>query len=80
MALAQLSPATLVVSPTNINPLAQANSTATAAVVGTVAQKSTQRAKSDSVTISREAMAKASEAESGKGTQTRDAANKTKEK
>lgn len=82
MPLAQLSPAVVVGIPNNLNPLAQANNTATAAVVGTIAQKSTQKAKSDSVTISREAMAKAAEAEaqtgSGKDAQTKDAAPQAK--
>ncbi|KAB0663709.1 hypothetical protein F6V25_16170 [Oryzomonas japonica] len=82
MPLAQLSPAVIVGTPTNLNPLAQANNTATAAVVGTIAQKSTQKAKSDSVTISREAMAKAAEAEaqsgSGKDAQTKGAAPQAK--
>jgi hypothetical protein len=80
MELAQISPAVVVGTPNNLNPLAQADSTVTAAVVGAVAQKSTQKAKSDSVTISREAMAKAAEAEtqnrSGKDAQTKDAAPK----
>jgi|GEM_PF-1454190 len=82
MSLAQLSPAVVVGTPTNLNPLAQANDGATAAVVGTMAQRSTQKAKSDSVTISREAMAKAAEAGaqggSGKDAQTRGAAPRTK--
>lgn len=78
MELAQISPAVVVDNPANLNPLAQANNTVTAAVVGTVAQKSTQKAKSDSVTISREAMAKAAKAgtqnRNGKETQTKSAA------
>lgn len=82
MSLAQLSPAVIVGTPTNLNPLAQANNTATAAVVGTIAQKNTQKAKSDSVTISREAMAKAAEADaqngSGKDALTKDAAPQAK--
>jgi hypothetical protein len=80
MELAQISPAVVVGTPTNLNPLAQADTTATAAVVGTMAQKNTQKAKSDSVTISREALAKAEEAGklngSGKDVQTKDAAPK----
>ena len=80
MELAQLSPAVVVGTPTNLNPLAQTDNTVTAGVVGAVAQKSTQKAKSDSVTISREAMAKAAEAgtknRSGKDVQTRGAAPK----
>ena len=80
MELAQLSPVAVVGTPTNLNPLAQADNTATAAVVGTVAQKSTQKAKSDSVTISREVLAKATEAgtqnSSGKDVQTKSAAPK----
>ena len=62
MELAQISPAVVVGNPSNLNPLAWADNTVTAAVVGAVAQKSAQKAKSDSVTISREAMAKATEA------------------
>ena len=84
MDLAQISPAVVVGNPTNLNPLAQGDNTATAAVVGSVAQKSTQKAKSDSVTISREAMAKAAEAgtqnRSGKDVQTKDAAPKANER
>ena len=80
MELAQLSPAVVVNTPNNLNQAAQADNTATAAVVGTVAQKNTQKAKSDSVTISREAMAKAAEAgaqnRSGKDAQTTYAAPK----
>jgi len=80
MELAQISPAVVVGNPSNLNPLAQPNNTVTAAVVGAVAQKSTQKAKSDSVAISREAMAKAAEAgtrnRSGKDTQTKGAAPK----
>lgn len=82
MSLAQLSPAAVVGTPTDLNPLVQTNNAATASVVGTMAQKSTQKAKSDSVTISREAMAKAKEAGaqsgSGKDTQTTYAAPRTK--
>jgi len=78
MELAQLSPVVVTGTPNNLNPLAQSENTVTAAVVGTVAQKSTQKAKSDSVTISREAMAKAAEAgtqnRSGKEAQTKSAA------
>jgi hypothetical protein len=80
MELAQLSPAAVVGTPTNLNPLAQQDNTVTAAVVGAVAQKSTQKTKSDSVTISREAMAKAAEAgtqnRTGKEAQTKNAAPK----
>jgi hypothetical protein len=80
MELAQLSPAAVVGTPTNLNPLAQPDNTVTASVVGAMAQKSTQKTKSDSVTISREAMAKAAEARtqnrSGKEAQTKDAAPK----
>jgi len=82
MSLAQLSPAVVVGTPANLNPLAQANDGATATVVGTMAQRSTQKAKSDSVTISREAMAKAAEsgaqAESGKDAPTKGAAPRTR--
>ena len=80
MQLAQISPAFVVGTPPNLNPQARADNTVTAAVVGTVAQKSTQKAKSDSVTISREAMAKAAKAgtqkRSGKDAQTNGAALK----
>jgi methyl coenzyme M reductase subunit C-like uncharacterized protein (methanogenesis marker protein 7) len=80
MELAQISPVVVVGAPNNINPQAQPDNTVTAAVVGAVAQKSTQKSKSDSVTISREAMAKAAEAGTqnrlGKEAQTKDAAPK----
>ena len=81
MELPQLSPAAVVGTPNNINPLTQSNNAATVAVVGDMAQKSTQKSKSDTVTISREAMAKATEAgtqnKNSKETQTRGAAAKT---
>jgi hypothetical protein len=80
MTLPQLSPASLIANPGNINPLAHANNNTAAAVAGTVAQQNTRRSKTDSVTISREALAKASETENGKGTQTKEAAHKAKEK
>ncbi|GFE60499.1 hypothetical protein [Geobacter sp. AOG2] len=82
MSLAQLSPVVVVGTPANLNPLAQANDGTTAAVVGTMAQKNTQKTKSDSVTISREAMAKAAEAGAqagnGKDAQTKSAASGTR--
>lgn len=81
MTLPQLSPAILIANPGNINPLAHANNSATAAVVGTMAQRSTVKTKSDTVTISREAAAKAAQAEAqseeGVGAQTKEAAKKT---
>lgn len=80
MTLPQLSPASIIANPGNINPLAHANNNTAAAVAGTMAQQSTKRSKSDSVTISREALAKAAEAGNGKEAQTKDAAQKTKEK
>ena len=80
MELAQLSPAVIVNTPTNLNQAAQPDNTVTATVVGNVAQKSTQKAKSDTVTISREAMAKAAEAgtqnRTGKEAQTKEASPK----
>jgi hypothetical protein len=80
MTLPQLSPVSVVANPGNINPLAHANNNTAAAFAGSVAQQDTKRAKSDSVTISREALAKASESEKGKETQTKEAAHKTKAK
>lgn len=80
--LPQLSPNALIGNPGNLNPLAHSAYNVSASAAGTMAQQRTARDKSDSVTISRQALEKALETEghSGdtKGTQTKEAAGKAK--
>lgn len=80
--LPQLSPNALIGNPANLNPLAQATYNVSAAAAGTAAQQKIARDKSDSVTISRQALEKASEAEGknadAKETRTKDAPGKSK--
>ena len=80
--LPQLSPNALIGNPTNLNPLAHATYNLSASAAGTMAQQKTARDKSDSVTISRQALEKASEAEGhnadAKETQTKAAPGKAK--
>jgi carboxypeptidase C (cathepsin A) len=80
--LPQLSPNALIGNPTSLNPLAHSTYNLSAAAAGTMAQQKTARDKSDSVTISRQALEKAAEAEGPNGdkkeTQTKEAPNKAK--
>jgi len=80
--LPQLSPNALIGNPGNLNPLAHSTYNVSASAAGTMAQQKTSRDKSDSVTISRQALEKASEAEghSGEsnGAQTKEAPGKAK--
>lgn len=80
--LPQLSPNALIGNPANLNPLAHSTYSVSAAAAGTMAQQKTARDKSDSVTISREALEKASEVEvhdgNAKETQTKEAPGKAK--
>ena len=84
MSLPQLSPNAVRANPTNINPLAHANNNVSAAVAGSMAQQQTAQMKSDSVTISRQALEKAAQAEKHDGdvkdNQAREAAGKPKAK
>lgn len=78
----QLSPTALIANPSHVNPLAQATYNVSAAAAGTMAQQKTARDKSDSVTISRQALEKAAQAEedgTAKQAQTREAPDKAKE-
>lgn len=59
--LPQLSANALIGNPSNLNPLASATYNVSASAAGTMAQQKTARDKSDSVTISRQALEKASE-------------------
>lgn len=83
MSIAQLSPTAMIGNPANINPLAHTAYNLSAAAAGTLAQQQTARAKSDSVTISRQALEKAAQAEgqdgNAKEAQTREAPEKSKE-
>jgi hypothetical protein len=76
-----LSPNALISNPGHINPLAHATYNVSAGAAGTMAQQKTARDKSDSVTISRQALEKAAQAEekdgSAKNAQTREAPDKT---
>jgi hypothetical protein len=76
----QLSPNALIGNPANINPLAHASYNVSAAAAGTLAQQKTARDKSDSVTISRQALEKAAQVEGQDGdakeTQTKEAPDK----
>jgi len=63
MTLAQLSPVVVVANPANVNPLAHVNHNAAAAAAGSIAQQKADKAKSDSVTISRQALEKAARGE-----------------
>lgn len=63
MSLAQISPTILVANPSNVNPLAHSSHNVSAAAAGALAQQKTDRSKSDSVTISRQALEKAARAE-----------------
>ena len=65
--LPQLSPNALIGNPANLNPLASATYNLSAAAAGTMAQKKIARDKSDSVTISQQALDKASKAEGHDG-------------
>lgn len=79
----QLSPNALIGNPANINPLAHATYNVSAGAAGTMAQQKTTRDKSDSVTISRQALEKAADVEGQNGdskqAQTREAPDKAKE-
>jgi hypothetical protein len=79
----QLSPNAVIANPGNINPQAHATYNVSAAVAGNLAQQKTARDKSDSVTISRQALEQAAKAEgqdgSAKNAQTREAPDKPKE-
>jgi len=80
--LPQLSPNALIGNPANLNPLAHATYNVSASATGTAAQQKIARDKSDSVTISRQALEKVSEAEGqnadAKGAHTKDAPGKPK--
>jgi len=84
MSIPQLSPNALISNPANINPLAHANHNVSAAVAGSMAQQKTAQLKSDSVTISRQALEKSAQAEGHDGetkdTQTKGAPKKTTSK
>lgn len=84
MSIPQLSPNAVIANPTNINPLAHASHNVSAAVAGSMAQQKTAQSKSDSVTISRQALEKAAQAEAhseeAKETQTKEAPQKTQAK
>lgn len=79
-----LSPSSLISNPANVNPLAHATYNTAATVAGAVAQEKTKQDKSDSVTISRQALDKAAEAggkeKNGKGAQTKGAPERAKGK
>ena len=81
MSIPQLSPNALISNPANINPLAHATQNVSAAVAGSMAQQKTAQLKSDSVTISRQALEKSTKSEGRDGeakeTQTKEAANKS---
>lgn len=82
MAIAQLSPNALIGNPANLNPLAHTAYNVSAAAAGSLAQQQTKRVKSDSVTISRQALEKAAQAEgqdgNAKEAQTKGAPDKSK--
>ena len=80
--IAQLSPTALIGNPSHVNPLANSTYNQSAAAAGTMAQQKTARDKSDSVTISRQALEKASLDQDGKPkeTQTKEAPDKAKAK
>ncbi len=67
----QLSPNALIGNPANLNPLAHPAHNLSAAVAGTMAQQKTARDRSDSVTISRQALEKSAEVE-GHGADTKE--------
>ncbi|HEY3309054.1 MAG TPA: hypothetical protein VGJ93_11420 [Desulfuromonadaceae bacterium] len=81
MSLPQLSPTAVISNPGQINPLAHVANNVSAAAAGSMAQQKTARQKSDSVTISREALEKAAQVEGhdpeAKETLTHEAAGKT---
>lgn len=66
--IAQISPNAVIGNPSHLNPLAHSSYNQSAAAAGTMAQQKTARTKSDSVTISRQALEKASQAETQGGT------------
>jgi len=80
--LPQLSPNALIGNPANLNPLAHATYNVSAVAAGTAAQQKIARDKSDSVTISRQALEKASETEGhnadAKETETKEAPDRPK--
>lgn len=81
MTLPQLSPNSVIGNAAHLNPLANSTYNQSAAAAGTMAQQKTARDKSDSVTISRQALEKAALNEDHdskpKETQTKDAPGKT---
>ena len=56
MSMVQLSPNSVIANPSNINPLAQTNQHAPIAKASEAAQQTIQKTKTDSVTISKEAL------------------------
>lgn len=82
MTLPQLSPNSVIGNATHLNPLANSTYNQSAAAAGTMVQQKTARDKSDSVTISRQALEKAALGEDGKPkeAQTKDAPDKAKAK
>jgi hypothetical protein len=68
--IAQLSPTAVIANPAHVNPLASSTYNQSAAAAGTMAQQKTARDKSDSVTISRQALEKAALDEDGKPKET----------
>jgi hypothetical protein len=84
MSIPQLSPNAVIGNPTNINPLVSATYNASAAAAGSAAMQKAVKEKSYSVTISRQALDKAAQAEGhdgeAKNTQARAATGKPKAK
>ncbi|HEX9078383.1 MAG TPA: hypothetical protein VF795_02265 [Desulfuromonadaceae bacterium] len=78
----QLSPTALIGPAGQLNPLTHSTYNQSAAMAGTMVQKKTAREKSDSVTISRQALEKAALGEDGKPkeTRTKEAPDKAKAK
>jgi hypothetical protein len=61
MSIPQISPTSVLASPAELNPQVQASQLSTIAKAGEAAQKASEEKKSDSVTISRQALSKSSE-------------------
>jgi hypothetical protein len=61
MSIPQISPTSVLANPADLNPQVQASQSSSIAKAGEAAQKASVENKSDSVTISRQALSKSSE-------------------
>jgi len=79
MSMAQLSPNSVVANPAHINPLAQTDQHAQLAKANEAAQQTIQKTKTDSVTISKQALMMSEQANRAAEEKKEDAAQKSYE-